>query len=307
MRASQKSKILGLTGLVVALAMLAVAAVGAASASAAPTYKICAKVEAGELSKWEAGCTKEKAGGGYIKVTAPWVHIAGEKWCAPVVDAEPSSFSNASCTTAGTGYVKVDSKFANPLAFTSTSGVKKLITTVPLIGQVVVECKKDTNKGAITGPTTDEVTIEFFECKLVAPAGGACHSLKPLGGAGVIKTNPLVSKLSLLQAEPKIVGVDLSATEFSEFECVGPFGEKLTVKVTGSVIGVITPLATMTTTFALKFKCVGEPKKQEWTKDLNEPTDVLMASVNGGTAKEACEEEVTNDVLTTNEPVEIQN
>ncbi len=228
---------------------------------------------------------------------------APEYWhCVP----KTGGLWNAGCTAAGTTNEKEPVPAGSKIAFTSTSGVKNLYTTGPLGIKVKVECKTDSNSGAITGPTTDEVTIQFFKCKLVEPAGGACHSLKPLGGAEEIVTKTLESKLSLLQAEPKIVGVDLSAPEFTEFECIGPLGVKEVVKVTGSVIGVIEPLGTMTTTHTLKFKCVSG--KQEWTKDLNEPTDVLMASINGAAAKEACEEEVTNDVLTTTtEPVEVHN
>jgi hypothetical protein len=275
-----------------------------------PEFKLCAKVAVAGTGAWEdAKCSVADKTNEYVKVTAPWFHIAGEEWCAPVEKGEPSTYEDSKCTkaVAGGGYIKVKSKALNPLAFTSTSGVKRLITA-----KNEIECLTDSNTGEITGPQSDLVTIKFFQCKLVVLGGGACHSTEPLGGAGEIITKSLDSELSYLEetVSPPKVGVDLlpaSGTVFTLIECVGPLGSKVTVKVTGSVIGQITPVNTMTTSFALSFKCVAG--KQVWTKDQGGATDVLTAEVKsllGTEIEEACEEEVTNDTLTTTEPGEIK-
>ncbi len=271
-----------------------------------PEFKICAKVAVAGTGAWEdAKCSVADKTNEYVKVTAPWFPIAGEEWCAPVEKGEPSTYEDSKCTkaVAGGGYIKVKSKAAKPLGFTSTSGVKKLITA-----KHTIECQTDSNTGEITGPQSDLVTIKFFKCKLVGD--GACHSTKPLGGSEEIITNSLDSELSYLEenASPPKVGVDLlpaSGTVFTEFECPSVF---TTVKVTGSVIGQITPVNTMTTSFALSFKCVSAGK-QVWTKDQGGATDVLTAEVKsplGTETEEACEEEVTNDTLTTTETGEIK-
>jgi hypothetical protein len=190
--------------------------------------------------------------------------------------------------------------------FTSVSGEKKLYAG----GTLKITCKKDKNVGELTGPTTDTVQVTFEEC--TAESGVAtCKSIKPgapAGGAGIIITNTLESKLSWLKrAAPMTVGLDLappSGTLFTEILCEALGGLiKENVKVGGSVIGEIIPLNTMTTKFELKFECVSG--KQKYTKDENEPTDTLTVSLKGGAPVEGCEEEVTPDKIETTQTVEV--
>jgi hypothetical protein len=126
--------------LVSLLAVFAVSAVASATASAAaPEFIRCAKVKAGEKSRYkDAGCKNEEIGGGFAKVVA----APGE--CAKVKAGEQSRWQNAVCTIEEVegGFTKV---VAGKLKFTDKEGVSHLYGT----GGVVFTCQKDTSKGEI--------------------------------------------------------------------------------------------------------------------------------------------------------------
>lgn len=272
MSSTRSIKTLGLAGLMAVMAMMVVASVGAASASAVePQFYNCQKVA--------------KATGEYPTKAAC---EAGEK-----LNEEPREWKRAA--------VPAGSK----IPFMSKSGVK-ILRSSGLLGEEVVECTADKNEGEITGPRSDTVTIKFTGCKLTKPITGACHSTSPLGGTGEIITKKLTSKLVWLKAATTTVGLDLEGegTEkvLAEFECAG-----IKVKVTGSVLGVVTPLNKMAKVFLLELKCeAGKPTKQAWTM-YEEPPGTFIKDNLSANGKEACEEEVTNDEITiTNEAGEIR-
>jgi hypothetical protein len=212
--------------------------------------------------------------------------------------AKTGKWEDSNCTKAlAEGNFEWEALKAN-VPFTSTSGVKKLIS-----GAGTIECKKDKNVGELTGTMTDTVQITFEECTTL---GGLVSCSSSGAGSGVIKTNTLESKLSWLKrAAPMTVGLDLApkapATEFTAFTCLTE-----NIRVGGSVIGAITPLNTMSTKASLELKCSpAGSTKQQYTKDEGEPTDTLTISVNGGAPGVACEEEVTSDQITFSQTVEI--
>jgi hypothetical protein len=270
-------KKLGLLGLLAVMAMSVVAVAGVAGASAAePEYLVlfeCKRVTAG------TGFWLESVGGLCKKIDLP---AAG--------NFEP---------TAGTGKVVAAGE---KIPFTSTSGVKVLKTLV--LGTLVeVRCEKDTNTGNITGPRQDEVTVTFEGCSFVG--GGECQNQGT--GTKRIVTKLLSSLLVWLKEPELLVGLALSAKEgaLATFVCVTPFGE-VTVEVTESVLGEITPVNTPAGQFELELKCVeveGE-HEQAW-RFYEEPPGTLVEDKLLANGEEACEEEVTNDIITMSEPVEI--
>lgn len=173
-------------------------------------------------------------------------------------------------------------EFSNyPVKFESKSGKSILEAS-----KEKIECTKDTNKGEITGPKTDVVVVTFEGCTTAS-------GLVECGTKGTIKTNELESELGYINAANKEVGLSLkpktSGGLFAEFECAG-----VKIKVKGSIIGKITPVNTLTSTFELVFKCVSG--KQEIEKFEGGLTDVLEVE-KGGKLEEGCE--TSTDTITT--------
>jgi hypothetical protein len=177
-------------------------------------------------------------------------------------------------------------------SFTSTSGAGTLETK----GGKKVTCKADTNKGEITGAKTfGKVFVIFTGCE---SSGFKCNTSG--AASGEIKTNELSGELGYLEKATKKVGIVLKpvGTSFAEFEC----SSLVKVKVTGAVVGEITPINTMTKTFTLKL----EQSKgiQKWTKLEGGVESVLKTSINGGTAEQSGDE--STDTITTEEEAEIK-
>jgi hypothetical protein len=165
-----------------------------------------------------------------------------------------------------------------PNAFKSTS---KAMTLETAVSKVKVTCKKDTDKGEITGPSTALVTIAFTGCKSTAVAGVLCNS--PNGLPGEIVTERLLGVLGYTMREPvKEVGLDLSTPTggpIMVFFCGALKGEVL-----GSMIGKITPLDKATKKLTLSFAQAGG--HQAITKFLGGPVDVPELKL-GGPLEEA--------------------
>jgi hypothetical protein len=258
----KRMQIIGLA-LVAVFAMSAAAAVASASA-ALPVFVRCAKVAAGEPSSWENSiCTKPKVGTGEYALVE-----AGPGTCAKVALAtEPSSFSNAACTTAKVGkgeYIKV---VAGKLGFTSSKSTAAVALLETKAGHKV-ECKSLTNKGEITGPKTDKVTITFDEC---TTEKDPCQSGAT---AGVIEFKALSKLVYIKRAAPKEVGIvlepEVAGGLFVEFKCNTPI-IKETIKVKGSVIAPITPINTWVvppSEFALTYsQAAGIQKPTEYEEE----------------------------------------
>jgi hypothetical protein len=149
------------------------------------------------------------------------------------------------------------------------------------VSKIRATCKAGTNAGELTGPQTGKATLKLTGCEVFSLK---CSSA---GAApGEIVSNPLSMTLGYINKAKKEVGISLEATTgdtVAEFTC-----GSVRVRETGSVIGRITPINKKVTAgkpFTLKFTQKGG--KQKPTKFEGGPTDVLMASVNGGTPEEA--------------------
>jgi len=149
---------------------------------------------------------------------------------------------------------------ANPNAFTSKGKAGETYLLETKAGHKV-ECKSLTNTGEVTGPKTDKATITFDEC---TTEGFKCQSAgEP---EGVIKFKVL-SKLVYINKTTKEVGIvlepEVAGGLFVEFKCNTPI-IKETIKVKGSVIGVLKPVNEVTTKFTLSFS---------QTKGVQKPTE----------------------------------
>jgi hypothetical protein len=160
-----------------------------------------------------------------------------------------------------------------PNAFHSTS---KAMTLETAVSKLKVTCKKDTNKGEVTGPATALVTIAFTGCKSTAVPGALCNSANGLPGE--IVTERLLGVLGYTMIEPvKEVGLDLSTPTGGPmvvFFCGALKGE-----VFGSVIGRIAPLNKASKKLTLSFaQAAGH---QAITHFLGGPIDVPKTTFGG--------------------------
>jgi hypothetical protein len=174
------------------------------------------------------------------------------------------------------------------MKFTSKSGA----ATLKVKGGITVKCSASTNEGVILpGASKKEgsVTVKFTGC--LAAGVDECHSASPPAKPGEIITSLLKMELGYISKAKKEVGVDLSAATLAEFTCEIGTGE--TVKVTGSVIGKITPINVLTNTFELELTEASE--KQVPEKFEGKPEDTLKSSINGATPLASTEK--TNDTV----------
>jgi pyrimidine deaminase RibD-like protein len=163
----------------------------------------------------------------------------------------------AGCKAAGTGFEKEKLGAGVKVTFTSSSGEGHMKTK---IGEV--KCTADSGSGETNGPTAvAAVVTKFTKCK---SSGFAC---KTKGAAAEeVVTNSLHGELVWLKAgAAKPAGLLLEPPTGSEFtkgeiECAGGI---IKAKVTGSVIGVVTPEGVMQTTGELIYK-ESAPEVQEW-------------------------------------------
>jgi hypothetical protein len=182
-------------------------------------------------------------------------------------------------------------------AFTSTSGAGHLVA-----GSNKINCTKDTNTGDITGKkTVGEMLVTFTGCKLLEAFECKSKGAK----AEEIMTVDLKGPLGYINKSTKLVGVKLepeTASEYTEgeIECASN-----KVKVTGAVIGDVSPTNKKSTTETLEFKASGAKQANELIEiEGKDETGIkLRSSLNGGTAEEASEE--TTDTLTFEELVEL--
>jgi hypothetical protein len=162
-----------------------------------------------------------------------------------------------------------------PVTFTSKSGV----TVLETVKKATIRCTADTGGGEVTGPKTGTIKITFTGCEFVT-LGVPCNTVGV--PPGTIVTTTLLMTLGYINGPKKEVGIDLSTATggpLMEFTCAG-----LTVTVTGSAIGKITPVNKVIAPpghFALRFTQAAG--KQKPTKFEAEPTDVLFTSFGGPT------------------------
>jgi hypothetical protein len=119
---------------------------------------------------------------------------------------------------------------------------------------VTISCAKSTDSGRFTGPkTAGDVVAVFSGCEI---SGLKCSNTSK---AGEIRTNPLDGEVGYINKAKKEVGADLkpeSGPYFAEFECEEP-GTPLRLRVSGSVIGRVGPVDTMTKEATFEFRDPG--------------------------------------------------
>lgn len=157
------------------------------------------------------------------------------------------------------------------------TGAVSLETT----GGTKVKCLGGSGKGEIEGGNGSKkltkVIVKFTGCE---STGFKCKT--PTGATGEIITNELVGQLGYVEGTTK-VGLEMkpkTGTQFAEFECVGGI---VKVKITGAVIGQLTPLNTKVKTtqhYTLAYRQTAGV--QEWKELVGGEEDTLLTSVNGG-------------------------
>lgn len=172
-------------------------------------------------------------------------------------------------------------------------------------GEIVFTCTADTSKGEITGAkTVGGVTVTFTGCTAKEKTNASCSANSKGEPAGTIVTNTLEGTLGEVAVAFSATEVGLAlkpvspATEFTFLEatCLGT----KTTKVTGSVIGEVTPVGgPPSLTGDVIFKCAsGKPTVQEIEKFVGGTKDTLT-----GFGTEACFE--SKDVNTFEEAIEV--
>jgi len=211
--------------------------------------------------------------------------------CVKKTKAEGVGYSNAGCTTTGTG-TKAKYEWQPGVVkggFTSAEATTVIETTT----KIKITCQAATDHGELTGPKTDTEQITLTGCE---SSGIKCSSVGQ--AEGTIVTATLKSVLGYINKAKKEVGVDLegiSSPVFAEFNC-GP----VSVVISGSVIAKVTPVNKMTTTYSELF--AASKGKQKIEKFEKRPKDTLACSIGGGPATQCGF--VSKDVVTTEEKVE---
>lgn len=137
-----------------------------------------------------------------------------------------------------------------------------------------VKCKGFKDEGKLTSQSTENAVVSIFTgC---VSLGKKCTTVGQ--SAGIIKTKALHGGIGYINAAEHRVGVDLSAevgTELASFNCEG-----LEIVVTGSVVGELTPLFTMSTSSVTTFTVNGSGF-QTYKALEGQPEDVLESLING--------------------------
>lgn len=157
-------------------------------------------------------------------------------------------------------------------------------TTLETKSGATLACAKGTGSGEYAGAKASTLTLKLTGCKFGA---GKLKCTSAGAAAGEIVTGPLSGKLGFIEdrsVENTLelsVGVDISApAALFTAECGG---QKLSV--TGSAIGVLTPLQQMSKSFTLQFSRAGGAQQPESFEE--EPADTLSLSLGGGTPEAA--------------------
>jgi|SRR5579862_9173222 len=175
-------------------------------------------------------------------------------------------YTNNTCTTDS---ATTTGEFAKS-PFFSESGASTLET----VSGVQVTCTKAIDQGETTGPKAiAQLTVKFKGC---SSGGHTC------GSSGTITTNHLQGALGYINKTAKEVGLDLLAEAtgglLMEFNCEGGITN---VHVRGSVIGKVTTVNTLTSSYLAAFTLTTKGK-QNITKLEGGAEDVLETSKEGG-------------------------
>jgi hypothetical protein len=141
-----------------------------------------------------------------------------------------------------------------PVSFTGSGGAGKLETVAEGTKVRTVNCEENTSSGEVNSATTTKnVSVRFKKCTATGPFGIKVTCTGGTGAAsGEIVTKTLKGTMFYIKAASSEVGIDLepeSGTQFAEFTC----GGVQKISVTGSVVGKLTPVNTLTNKYTLTF------------------------------------------------------
>jgi hypothetical protein len=221
----KRMKMVGLC-LVVVFAFGALAGVSSASAA---EYGVCVAAKKGKYT--DAACKTLAVKKGSFEWAPAGACFAMKK----------GRFADAGCTTEDIKKGKPKGHFekAPTPTYTSSAGTATLET--PGLGAVV--CSSNTDKGQITGPTTDRDTVTFVGCET---KGSPCET-NPVGTQGeitneleTILTEPTLGSAETVFENGSLAGAPISATFFCN--AVGTF-----IRSKGATGGLTTPVNVMGT------------------------------------------------------------
>lgn len=143
-----------------------------------------------------------------------------------------------------------------PVTFTGSGGTGVLEVT-PESGKVrTVHCTGNTSSGEISSANTAKnIKVDFSGCTTTGPFGNGWTCTTSGATSGHIVTNSLHGTLVYLTAGSNSTGILLkpeSGTTFATFTCKGVLLSE-TMTVTGTVVGKLTPINTLTNSFTLTF------------------------------------------------------
>jgi hypothetical protein len=241
--------------LVAALALAVVAAGSASAASEPALYQCGAAAKNATTKKYEGKYTDKKCS----KVaTAKEI----EEGKTNKYEFEEWNKGSATSKTGKKGKVK---KF-------KSKGKPSANLEVPGVGGVA--CKEVTDKGEFTGPkTAGDIEAVFKGCQISTEP---CEN----GAAGEIKANKLKGSVGYANEAKHEIGIDLSAetgTINAEFHCGKEGTIKLSMRVQGSVVGLVTsPANKWTKEATIDFE--QRAGKQDLQNLEGLPKDVLLTA-----------------------------
>ena len=186
-------------------------------------------------------------------------------------------------------------EFTVSTTFTGTSGTGTLETQS---GATVI-CTSNVESGTITAPKAVLISagVKFKGC--TATILGKAEKCGTPPSSGEITTKSLSGTLGYVKAAaPKEVGIDLkptSGTVLAEFECETTAGAKTKLVVSGSVIGIVTPINTVSKSFTLTFK---QSKGVQSVKKLEGEAEDVLSTVIGTAAASVSGLETTASLTT---------
>jgi hypothetical protein len=137
-----------------------------------------------------------------------------------------------------------------------------------------VECAHSYDEGEFTGPkTAGNIKAKFTGCHA---SSEPCQN----GATGEITTNVLKGEIGYVNKGAHTVGVDIKAqsgTVLAELHCGLPPAAILRLRVTGSVIGEVTPINTWSKEATINFEQVSGKQDIKILEGMSEPDFLLTA------------------------------
>jgi hypothetical protein len=157
-----------------------------------------------------------------------------------------------------------------------------LYGTVDIPGVSTVECSHTSEEGEVTGPkAVGDLEVTLTGCKA---SSEPCQN----GATGEIKSNTLAGEIGYLSKARHTVGIDLmpqAAGSVVEFHCGIPPTPILRVRVTGSIVGEVTPVNMWSKEMTIHYEQSGGVQHFRALEGL--PEDVLQ--VEYCKSREVCE------------------